>query len=166
MRLEGVEVHGVREQVDADGHAAAEGGPAPVVVLRVEEEVAADDGDTHLDDDQDGQDGEQEAVHEVVLVAPDGGEQEKHLDEDGPERQHSADYGDPEGLVVPRRHGDGRGNGGRAAGVGGVAVERAAEEGADDVQRQAEEAEEEEEEEEEAAEPAPQAADEMDFLNW
>ena len=48
----------------------------PSVVLRVEEEVGADDGDADGDDGQDDEDEEHEAVDVVDLVGPERGEDE------------------------------------------------------------------------------------------
>ena len=54
VRLDDIEIYGIQEEVDADGHTTTEGRPSPVVVLRIEEKVRADDGDANLDNDQNG----------------------------------------------------------------------------------------------------------------
>ena len=48
----------------------------PSVVLSVEQEVCADDGDANSDNGQDDEDQEHEAVHVVDLVSPERGEDE------------------------------------------------------------------------------------------
>ena len=48
----------------------------PSVILCVEQEVGADDGDADSDDGQDHKDQEHEAVHVVDLVSPERGEDE------------------------------------------------------------------------------------------
>ena len=52
----------------------------PSVVLCVEQEVGADDGDANSDDGQDHEDQEHEAVHVVDLVSPERGEDEVPVD--------------------------------------------------------------------------------------
>lgn len=48
----------------------------PSVILGVEQEVRAHDGDTHSDDAQDHQDQHHEAVHVVDLIGPERREDE------------------------------------------------------------------------------------------
>ena len=52
----------------------------PSVILCVEQEVGADDGDADSDDGQDHEDQEHEAVHVVDLVSPERGEDEVPVD--------------------------------------------------------------------------------------
>ena len=99
---------------------------APSVVLRVEQEVGADDGDADGDDGEDEEDEEHEAVDVVDLVGPEGGEDEVHLDEDGAEGQDAAQHDDGQRLHEPLLLRDGPRHGVHAARVIGSAAQVAA----------------------------------------
>ena len=73
----------------------------PSVVLGVEQEVGADDGDTDGDDGEDDEHEQHEAIHVVDLVGPEGCEDEVHLNEDGPKGQHTAQRDNHSGLHEP-----------------------------------------------------------------
>lgn len=146
LRLAAVEIDAVKEEVDADGGAAEEGGPSPVVVFGVEEDVGSDDADAGLDDDEDEDHGGQEAVHVVVLVRPQRREQEEYLDEDRAERNQTAHQRDEPRGRVERRARHRRRNRGDAARVVRIPAEVAAEDGSRQLERESDEEEENQEE--------------------
>ena len=65
---------------------------SPVVVFGTELEIAQDDRDLGARDDQDAKHDEEEAEDVVVLVQPDGREDEEELDEDGAEGQDASHH--------------------------------------------------------------------------
>ena len=103
---------------------------APSVILGVEEEVGADDGDADGDDGEDEEYEQHEAVDVVDLVGPEGGEDEVHLDEDGAEGQDATQHDDGQRLHEPLLLRDGPRHGVHAARVVGGAAEVAAQHGA------------------------------------
>mmetsp|Transcript_25720 Transcript_25720/g.41104 ORF Transcript_25720/g.41104 Transcript_25720/m.41104 type:complete len:244 (-) Transcript_25720:1218-1949(-) len=111
LGLKGEVVDGVDVDVAANGRRRGVRSPVPVVVLGVEEEVRAHDGNAQRDDDKNQKDEEEKAVHVVHLVVPDGGEDEVCLDEDGAEGQQAAHDGDHDGTKVPLPLGNRAGNG-------------------------------------------------------
>ena len=117
-----------------------------MVVLGIQKDVGADDTHTHLDDGENDysssplstptQHRREEAVDVVVLVRPDGREDEENFNEDRSERQKTAHQTDEARLRVKgsrrnrtrqRRH---------TARVVGVSAKRATDDGANGLQRQ------------------------------
>ena len=84
---------------------------APSVVLRVEQEVGADDGYADGDDSEDPEDEEHEPVNVVDLIGPERGENEVHLDEDRTEGEDAAEHDDRKRLHEPFLLWDGSGHG-------------------------------------------------------
>ena len=76
LGLEQEVVYRIDVDVEARGRAGQEARPSPAVVLGIQQEVGADDRDTHGDDAQDERDEQHEAVHVVDLVRPERREDE------------------------------------------------------------------------------------------
>jgi hypothetical protein len=74
-----------------------------VIVLRAQLKVREHNRDLGARNDQNGEHQQQETKHVEVLVVPHGRHDEEDLDEDGAERQHTAD------LQSERGKGDERG---------------------------------------------------------
>mmetsp|Transcript_12281 Transcript_12281/g.30008 ORF Transcript_12281/g.30008 Transcript_12281/m.30008 type:complete len:433 (-) Transcript_12281:995-2293(-) len=139
LGLEHKVVDGVEEHVERGGARHAERRPLPVIVFGVEQEVGAHDGDARGDDEQDAHHQQHEAVHVVDLVVPEGREDEVHLDEDGAKGQQPARRCDDRGPQVPLAVGHGRRDALHPAGPVGRRVPVAADDRADEAQREGDE---------------------------
>ena len=117
-----------------------------MVVLGIQKDVGADDTHTHLNDRQNDysssllsiptQHRREEAVDVVVLVRPDGGEDEEDLNENGSKRQETAHQADEARLRVEGSRRNGTRQRSHTARVVGVAAQGAADDGSDGLQRQ------------------------------
>ena len=107
LRLEGEVIDTVQVHVTRHGCSGVERRPLPLVVLRIQQKVRADDGDAQRDDDQDAKHQQEETVHVINLVRPYRCEHKVRLDEDGSEREQTPRDADPLRREEPRRLGDG-----------------------------------------------------------
>mmetsp|Transcript_39194 Transcript_39194/g.116592 ORF Transcript_39194/g.116592 Transcript_39194/m.116592 type:complete len:252 (+) Transcript_39194:187-942(+) len=139
LRLEHKVVQRKQEHVERRRRAHPKRHPLPVVVFRVQEEVGADDRHTSRHGHQNDDHQQHEAIHIVDLVPPEAGEDEVHLDEDGAKWQQPARQCDGPWLEVPLSLGDGRRDALDAARPVGQRVPVAAEDGADEAQREGDE---------------------------
>ncbi|KAJ8525752.1 hypothetical protein ON010_g15363 [Phytophthora cinnamomi] len=105
VRLEEIEIDGVDEDVNRSATCGSERRPMPPVVLSIQQEVCAHDGYTQRHDRQNDEHQQHEAIHVVELVVPERREDEVHLNEDRPKRQHARQSDQHRWAQIPPRLG-------------------------------------------------------------
>lgn len=79
-------VDGIEVDVQRRGRASHETRPLPSIILGVQQEVSADDGDARRHHKENADHQQHEAEYVIDFVGPERGEDEVHFNEDGAER--------------------------------------------------------------------------------
>lgn len=110
-----------------------------MIVFSIQQNVGAHDGNAHLNGDENHNNRGKEAVHIVILVAPDRGKDEEDLDEDRSKGKQAAHQNDKLWTCVEGSRRDRRRKRGHTARVVGISAQRPPDNRAQRVQRKTDE---------------------------